>query len=306
MMLTTGVFAMKANRRFLYWGLFFIALGVVLTASNLNAIGDAAIADALRLWPLAVIAIGAAIVLRRTRYSMGAWVIAATLPGLALGGAIATAPRFTLECLDGSRPVLIAQGGAFEGTASVSVKAGCGALSVSTAPGSSWHIQPGPGADATAIVSATSSSLTIDAGTLGRWGGSPSEPSWDLVLPTSPIDDLAVRVNATQAKVDLSGADVSHLDVALDLGEMSLVLPGGHDLTGSLDAHLAGLTVCAPPDLGLRIHEGSELGAIKYAGFAQGSGVWQSPGYELATSHAELTASVSLGQIEFNPIGGCK
>jgi hypothetical protein len=241
MMLTTGVFAMKANRRFLYWGLFFIALGVVLTASNLNAIGDAAIADALRLWPLAVIAIGAAIVLRRTRYSMGAWVIAATLPGLALGGAIATAPRFTLECLDGSRPVLIAQGGAFEGTASVSVKAGCGALSVSTAPGSSWHIQP-----------------------------------------------------------------VSHLDVALDLGEMSLVLPGGHDLTGSLDAHLAGLTVCAPPDLGLRIHEGSELGAIKYAGFAQGSGVWQSPGYELATSHAELTASVSLGQIEFNPIGGCK
>jgi len=56
---------MRINRKFLYWGTFLVAVGAVLVAANLRAIGTEALTDGLRLWPLAVIVIGLALVLRR-------------------------------------------------------------------------------------------------------------------------------------------------------------------------------------------------------------------------------------------------
>ena len=33
---------------------------------------------------------------------------------------------------------------------------------------------------------------------------------------------------------------------------------------------------------------------------------WQSPNYASATHRADLTVNVNLGNVEINPIGGCK
>src|SRR5690242_2718690 len=49
---------MAINRRFLYAGLFLVALGGVLVAVDLTAVSTDALTNALRLWPLAWIAIG--------------------------------------------------------------------------------------------------------------------------------------------------------------------------------------------------------------------------------------------------------
>ena len=77
---------MRVNRRFLYWGVFLVALGGVLVVVDLGAIAPAVIVDVLRLWPLALVAIGLGLVLRRTRFSVPGGMLAAAAPGLLLGG----------------------------------------------------------------------------------------------------------------------------------------------------------------------------------------------------------------------------
>ena len=89
---------MRVNRGLLYTGVFLVAIGSVLVAADLGAIDAARLTDALRLWPLAVIAIGASLVLRRSRFSLQGGMLAAALPGLLLGGAIAIAPTYVPDC----------------------------------------------------------------------------------------------------------------------------------------------------------------------------------------------------------------
>ena len=95
---------MRVNRGLLYTGVFLVAVGGVIVAAELVAIDAFRLAGALRLWPLALIAIGAAIALRRTDLALPTGLLAAAMPGLLLGGAIAAAPNVTVDCVqrDGS------------------------------------------------------------------------------------------------------------------------------------------------------------------------------------------------------------
>jgi hypothetical protein len=319
---------MTANRRFLYWGVLLIALGGVLVAADLELVGESTIRDALGLWPLIVIALGVAIVVRRSRYSLGAWLVAAALPGLAIGGLFAAGPGLAIDCLAEGRPVLERETGRFEGPASVSVRAGCGSLSVTTAEGSAWQLAAADAGNAVARVDASSTDLDIDAGTRGHWDGDIDRTTtWRLTLPTSTIDELDLTMNAGESDIDLAGArigslrlttnaaeasvdassaELGDLSVTVDLGSTTISLPAGADIVGSLDVNLGELKVCLPEGLGLRVTQGDELGEVRYEGREQDRGAWQSPDYVQAAHHADLLVNVSLGSLEFNPIGGCK
>ena len=319
---------MTANRRFLYWGVLLIALGGVVVAADLGLVTESSIRDALGLWPLILIALGVAIVVRRTRYSLGAWLVAAALPGLAIGGLFAAGPRLAIDCLSEGRPTLETRAGQFEGPASVSLRAGCGSLSVTTAAGSSWQLAAVDTSNAVARVDASSTDLDIDAGSRGHWDGNIGRSTtWRLTLPTSVVDVLDLTMNAGESTIDLDGArigslrlttnagetsvdaasaELDDLSATVDLGSMSILLPAGSDIVGSLDVNLGELKVCLPEGVGLRVTQGDALGEVRYEGRTQDRGAWQSPGYEQAANHVDLLVNVSLGSLEFNPIGGCK
>src|SRR5260370_39652726 len=89
---------MRVNRRFLYAGVFLVALGGVLVAADQGIIDTATLSDALRWWPVALIAVGVGIAVRRTQLSLASGMLAAALPGLVLGGAFAVAPRLGRDC----------------------------------------------------------------------------------------------------------------------------------------------------------------------------------------------------------------
>ena len=109
---------MQVNRRFLYWGIFFVAIGGILVASDLRAVDTPTLTDVLRLWPLALVAIGLSIVLRRTRLSLPGLMVAAAVPGLVVGGALAVAPRFIGDCGARGEPASVASTqGTFDGAA---------------------------------------------------------------------------------------------------------------------------------------------------------------------------------------------
>jgi hypothetical protein len=88
---------MRLNRTLLYTGAFLAAIGVALLVADLTRVATDALIGALRLWPLALIAIGVGIALRRTRLSVASGLLAAALPGLVLGVAIAATPRLAIE-----------------------------------------------------------------------------------------------------------------------------------------------------------------------------------------------------------------
>src|SRR6185436_16950624 len=120
---------MRVNRRFLFWGVLLVATGGVLVAADLGAIDSSILADVIRLWPLALIAIGVSVVLRRTRFSLPATLVAALIPGLVVGATFALAPRIAGSCgIRGDVATVSTEQGTFDGPARISVRSGCGVL----------------------------------------------------------------------------------------------------------------------------------------------------------------------------------
>ncbi len=318
---------MRVNRKFLYWGVFFATMGAVLVAADLVTIDDAAVADALRLWPLVFVAFGLAIVLRRTQFSLAGGMIAAALPGLVIGGAIAVAPRTGFDCASGVPAAYATQQGSFTGSATVDVTTSCGELSISTAPGSGWRLDAGNTADNSASVTSTGSLLSISGSRRNGWFGWSGRDVWRLTLPTSPISDLSLVVNAGEGHINLSGAQLGSLEMAnnaaastvdlstatvssisgtVNAGAVSLDLPAGQNIVGTFHVNAGSLKVCAPPGLGVRVHHTGVLSSARYGDLVQSGSEWQSPDYATAAYHADFTSSVNVGSIDFNPIGGCK
>ncbi|HEX7473005.1 MAG TPA: hypothetical protein VF323_07965, partial [Candidatus Limnocylindrales bacterium] len=260
---------MRVNRRFLYWGVFLIAIGGVLVATDVRAVDTSTIADALRLWPLAVVAIGLGLVLRRTRFSLPAGMLAMAVPGLLLGGGFALAPRIAVDCgIGGTLTGTAIQQGTFDGPARISVTSGCGSLIVDTAAGSGWRLDAGNTRGRTPSVDASARNLSIDAGGHTDWHWFDSgRDAWHLTLPTSALDVVSVVVNAGESdiglpgaqigrleltsnaartRVDLSEASVASLSGTVNAGLLSFHLPANADVAGSIEINAGSLQVCAP------------------------------------------------------------
>ena len=320
---------MRVNRRFLYWGVFLAAIGGVLVAADVGGIDSGSIADGLRLWPVALVAIGAGIVLRRTRFSLPGGMLAAALPGLVLGGGFAIVPRIAVDCgASGPATTVSAHDGVFDGPARISVTTGCGAVDVTTAAGSAWHFADGSTSGRAAVIDATSRSLSIDGGrTDGLHLHGLGRDEWRLSLPTTPIDDLVFVVNAGQGRIGLAGATVGHLamttnaaettvdlseavvtslSAAVNAGKLTFRLGPTSDIVGSMKVNAALLEVCVPSELGVRVHHTGALSGITVDGRQQPGTDWQSPNYPSAAHRADLTVDVNLGNVAINPIGGCK
>lgn len=320
---------MRVNRRFLGWGVFLVSIGAVLVVADLNAVDTGTIADALRLWPLAFVAIGLGIVLRRTRAGLPAGMLAAAVPGLLIGGTFAVAPRIAVDCGAGGGATTVAtQQGAFSGPARVSVATGCGALVVDTATGNGWRIEAGNTGSRTPVIRASAQALSIEAGDRNGWRVfDTGRDAWRVTLPTSPLDELSLTVNAgdgridlaraqigrlevtanaAQARVDLSGASVTDLDGTINAGLLSIRLPSGSDIAGTLEVNAGSLQICRPPGLGLRLHHTDVLGGVSVNGLHVTGSDWQSVDDASTTRHADLDVNVNLGSVEIDPIGGCK
>jgi hypothetical protein len=320
---------MRVNRRFLYFGVFLVAIGGALVAADLADPESAAIVEALRLWPLAFVAIGVGVVLRRTRFSLPGGMLAAAVPGLVLGGGFAFASRIAWDCeTDGERSTDAIHEGVFDGPAQISVASGCGSLVVSTAPGAAWRLDGTDTAGRATSIDASGQSLSIDAGGADVWHRRGADrDNWHLTLPTSDIDDLSFDVNAGAGQIGLPGARIGHLDVStnaarttVDLSEasvaslsgsvnaglLSIHLPAASDVVATLEVNAGELDVCVPSDVGLRVHQDGSLSGLSIDGRHQGATDFQSPNYASATHHADVDIDINLGNVKINPIGGCK
>lgn len=322
---------MNVNRRFLYWGVFFVTLGAVLLVGQGDAVNDDLVAQAARLWPVLVIALGVGLLLRRTRFNVAGGMLAAAVPGLVLGGMLVAAPVAVAHvgpaCTGVQPTTLASRQGSFDGAAAVDLRLRCGDLTVTTGSGSSWYLEAGNDAGTAAVVDATADRLSVVSSFAERpFGFVRASDVWRLTLPVASRLDLAATVEAGRGRFDLAGAGLGAVDLVVNAGEvnadftaatlerLSAHVNGGaawlrlpaDDFTADLTVNAGALRICAPSDLGLRIRNEGTLTATTYGGLERSDSTWESPGYATAIHHADVTISANVASVDVNPIGGCK
>ena len=321
---------MTVRRGFLYLGVFLVAIGGVTLLSSSGVLDPARVADALAWWPLAVIAIGVALVARGTSAAVPAGIVAAAAPGLLLGAALVAVPEFSTPCShdasDAGTP--ITREGSFGSHARVSLELSCGELAVSTTPGTGWSLDARTGERRTADVVADAERLDVSSSAdRVRFGWTMGADDWNVVLPRDTTLDLDAEINAGRGRLDLSDArlasvdlDVNAGDVQIDLTDASLErlhvgvnagattiqLPAAGGFTGDLDVNAGSLQVCVPEGLGLRVTSSAALGSIDMNGLTRDGDVWVTPGYATSQGRADLSVSASVGSVDINAEGVCK
>ena len=319
---------MRINRALLYAGTFLVALGAVLVVVDQGLLTTSTVSDALRYWPLAVLAIGGALVLRHSPVSLASGLLAAAVPGLVLGGAFAIAPRISGDCgVHGQPQAVMSRSGELGSAGRVSIVLNCGFLAVDTADGTGWHLDASYSGSQEPLLSGLDGNLVvrspsgrIDALRAGR-------ASWDLTLPRTDIDELAlemnlghaqldlfqanvarlaVTANASEVKLDASGSRLQDVSAEVNLGVLSMELPAVADIRGSFQVNAGGIKVCAPAELGLRVVTRDFATQVTVQGLKQAGTTWVSANYPSAEHRADLDFTGSFGAVDINPIGGCK
>jgi hypothetical protein len=322
---------MTVRRGPLYLGVFLLAAGTVTLLVVTGVVDPAAVASAMIvLWPLAVIAIGVGLVLRRSPAALPAGIVAAMLPGLAFGGSVTTIPSsMPVPCTDASAPVREAgtRSGELGPGAVVDLALSCGEIRITTQPGTGWSFDARECTNRTTNLTSYSDRLIATSDTeLRAWKPNTGRVDWDVVLPTGSAIDLATAINAGSAQldladarlgdasleanagaleVDLTGAMLDRLDVAVNAGAATVTLPAD-SFEGDLVVNAGSIDACAPAGLGLRVQATAALGSTELNGLVRRGGAWETPDYATAPSKADLTLDASVGSITINPVGGCK
>jgi len=319
---------MAINRRFLYAGLFLVALGGVVVVADLAMVDSSALSNVLRLWPLAWIAIGAGIVLRRSRFALVAGILAAMVPGLVLGGFAVAAPRHGFDCAEGGGATQTRTQG---GTAPVivHVDANCGSIAIGTQPGNAWQLTSTNATGALPDVQQTGGVLQISSSGGADWDWlDGARDSWNLTLPTTTLEQVRLSVNAgrvtgalpganigslmldgnaAEIAVDASTATLQELDGSVDFGRLSIQLPQKGGYSGSVRISAGELRLCVPYGLGLHVDFAGSAREVRVNGLHTDGQSWENELYQSTTNRADLSVKVNFGSVAINPVlGGCK
>jgi hypothetical protein len=329
---------MHIDRSFFGWGLFFILVGAVPLAVQGGAITAAQVADWWRFWPLILIGIGLAVLLRRTPLeALGGLVVAATfgiMVGALLSGGLTGVgglPGGVCGALDQPTPFATQSGTLAGPSATVRIRLDCGDATVVTRGGAGWQVD---GEDATGggpDVESDPGELSVESADTDRgpFGWLGTRERWEIRLPTAPRLDLDAKVNAGSstfvlldaeletvglelnagsATIDLGGARaVGAIDIQLNAGSLGLSLPAV-PTTGTIEANAGSVRICAPPGVALRLRtDDSVLASYDYGehGLVQDGSTWSTPGYDTAPVRIDLTTEGNAGSFSLDPEEGC-
>jgi hypothetical protein len=330
--------AMRIDRSFVGWGLFFIVVGAIPLAVRSGALTADQVLDWWRFWPLILVGVGLAIILRRTPLeALGGWLVAIT-SGAMLGSLLATGlvgiGGFSADfCGHAERAVSFpSQSGAFFDRATVELDLDCGDVSVSTQAGTNWSVE---GEDRTPggpeiQVGERSLAVRSSEGVRGPFDLIGRHTAWRVGLPTEPRLDVDAKVSAGSATFDLDGADLDAMALELNAGSATVDLGQAHAVGqilmkvnagslaltlpatstfGSIQLNAGSVDLCTQPGVALRLKTNESLvTSFDYEdqGLIHNGDVWVSPDFDTAAQRIDLVTDGNAGSFELNPEEGCR
>ena len=324
---------MQIDRGLLRWGVFLIVLGAVPLAVRAGYLDTDTVRRAWELWPLILVGLGLGLVLQRTQLAVVGGLVVSITFGL-IGGSILSVgvEGGFANCSfgDGTTGTPFApQTGSLGTSSTVDVELNCGELDVGTGEGSAWVISGSDNDGQGPVVQSSAGRLQVRSRNRTGIGFTRRGDQWHVTLPTDPVTELKVAVNAASARLDLANthvpdvtvtvnageirldlsqaAQVGQLDASANAGSLKLRLPAA-SLTGSISANAGSIDVCVPDGVALRLR-GSDnpLSSNNFdqRGLVKNGHTWTSPGYDSATVRIDLATSANAGSITLNPEAGC-
>jgi hypothetical protein len=317
---------MHVNRGLVFWGIALITAGAVALAIQAGAIPGDSAREAWRLWPVALIVIGLAVIAARTPLALVATILAGLTVGGLAGTLVAGWPEgFSFGCsgdLDESRT----ETGAFSGTAEVTLEFNCGDLSVTTDDAGSWQVDARYASGAEPEIRSGESSLLVRAEG-GPWF-SDSRQAWDVVVPndvdlrlevdanaaSSALDlagahfaELGVHANAGDMLVDLTGAEAERVELEVNAGSIALRVGGATTGAGSMSVNAGSLELCVADDLVVAITIDDPNVTFSHnlddSGLDRSGDTWRTGDGAPAVT---LDVDGNAGSFTLNPEGGCE
>jgi LiaI-LiaF-like transmembrane region len=319
---------MRIRRRPLFWGLGFVAAGSVALAVQQGYLDRDTVANAWRLWPLILIAVGLSLIAARSRWAVIGTVVSALVIGAIVGGLVAVGGSFSLAC-GGSDPVsLTGHSGTFGSDASVSLEMNCGTVEVSMTGGDAWTASVGTTGATQPSVTSDPSSLRIRSADVGGWSVERGREKWVIRLPSAPSYSVSVKPNAATVRMDLSGARLDSLSLQPNAGDIHLTLDGATltsfdlemnagsaslrvnpstTLSGDVQMNAGSLELCAASGVAFRItSSGTAFGTtIDGSGLTRDGDTWETANYATAQQRITLTVHGNAASFTLNPSGGC-
>ncbi len=300
-------------------GAFLVAFGAVVLAARAELVEPNVIPPLADAWPLLLVALGVAVIVRAVLPAFGSLVIGTALgiaAGLVLAGGVPS-----LGCRAPADDALRAvENGTFAGRGRVALELPCGELEVELGSGDAWTVAAaGDGPE----VEAGEDQLDVAGSGLPFAQGS---QRWRVVLPGASQLDLSTTVNAGRATLALEEGRIGDLDLTVNAGELIAALEGatidamsasvnagtlrvsvsrGSSVTGELSANAGSIQLCVPAETGLRIRSESTLGGsnLEEAGLERVGDAWQSATFESAPQRVDVSTSTNLGTLTLNPEG---
>jgi hypothetical protein len=234
--------AMRIDRGYLFWGIFFVLLGAIPLADREGWIEVGGLRDVWRWWPLFLIGIGVIILFSRSRLALVATVVAAVALGTLAGTALSSVGGEVFDCVrtgDVAGLQRTSMSGTLTPDGEVQLRLDCGDLTVGTAPGTAWSLDAGHAGDPPRVA-ASADTLQIRPA-----DGTPRRQQWAVTLPSS-MGSLRVDTNASSTVVDVSGATLAQLRGTVNAGDLRVTAPTGPLRSLEIEANAGDVNVVAP------------------------------------------------------------
>jgi hypothetical protein len=120
--------------------------------------------------------------------------------------------------------------------------------------------------------------------------------SWDLMVsPDLPLD-IQVKMASGEARLDLSGLQISSLQVDMAIGRLTVFLPVEGDFSANLSGAIGDMAIVAPEGLALRIRSETGLGNLRLPeDYRQEGDFYLSPAYAEGEPHVVLVINQAIG-----------
>lgn len=329
----------ESGRRSLFWPIVLISVGVIWLLGNLGAISGANIAVLFRLWPLALIVVGIELLIARNNPALSTLIgIAAVVLIIALaliGPSLGWAGDVEVKTGRFSEPVEDATSARINldlGVTNTTIRALSDSSNLIDADisyvGEVEFVAEG---ETEKVISLSQTDEGADFGFnfLGL-GFNDDELQWNIGLsPDVPLD-LRINGGIGSATLDLSGLQITALDVNSGVGEVNLMLPASlPEAVRTLDAHIASgvgeftitipegldialdinggvgqFTIDVPEDAGVHVEADSGVGSVEVSfpqisgdddEFLGESGTWETENFAEASQQIRITFDGGVG-----------